>query len=671
LIICLGVYYLVVGLFVIGTMVPEGRVWGFNWYAYFPTIWQFLPILLALAAGPVVWYFSTRLHRRKDRGEKESRPAGFLCLAIPFVLLSALLFVLFPSRTHFLGDGYQLLSRLADGLGSVKSWDVGATLVNDAVFALTTGDNPLRALTTYRIISVAAGILTFGVILMGAMALFKDTIRRSLFFFGLATGGFALMFFGYVENYALLIALLTLYAIVGLLSVKGRISAWWALPVMAAASFIHIFGLTLLPSLVYLLFRQHRPAQWLTGLPAKTKLIVGLAVLFLALALYHHLNSSYRFFTFAFLPIVPDRFTVEGDYLLSVKHVIDTLNLLILLVPGLFLLVAGILVTSGKKFFDTVENRFLFILTLSTLAAVYVFNPGIGMPRNWDLFSIVGVPLVVLCYYALLSSKSSGAAPILASSLACVLGLMLLTSRVAVQATPRVAIGHFKNYLELDKIRNRNARRLLIDYYKQTGDNASASREQALAAQDFPESGYNSRGKQNLRDGNIDRAEADFKKAIELNPLFYDAYANLANCCIAQGRLDSALVLLSIADGLNPYNAVTISNTGTVYLRLNELDEALTFFHEALRIDSLNQNGLVGLASAYLKSGQPERSMEFVTKLHDRTDIAYQYFRQATEAYLEVGCDDQARQAFGYAKRRGLSGAETQAIIEQYPQLVE
>ena len=662
---------MVVGLFVIGMTAPEGRVWGFNWFAYFPSIWQFLSILFALVAGPVAWFLSVRLHRRIGREEAGASEAGFLYLAVPFVLLSALLFVLFPGQTHFLGDGYQLLSRLTDGLSSVKSWDVGATLVNDAVFALTTGNNPQRALTTYQIISVAAGVLTLGIVLMAAMVLFRDTVRRFLFFFGLTTGGYALMFFGYVENYALLIALLTLYALAGLLAFRGRISVWWALPIVAAASFVHIFGLTLLPSLIYLLFRRSRSAQWLAELSARVQLIVGLVALIVGLALYHYLNSSYRFFTFAFLPIIPDQFTVEGDYLLSVKHLMDTLNLLIMLVPGLFVLVAGVLLTSGMRFFDIIENRFLLILTLSTLAAVYVFNPGIGMPRNWDLFSIIGVPLAVLCYYALLSSKSSSIVPILASSLGCVLGLMLLAPRVASQATPRVAIAHFKNYLELDKIRNRNARRLLVDYYKQTGDSTSAAREQALAAKDFPESGYNSRGKQNLKSGEIDRAEIDFKKAIELNPLFYDAYANLANCCISRGRLDSALVLLSIADGLNPYNAVTIGNTGTVYLRLNEPKKALTFFHEALRIDSTNQNGMVGLASAYLKSGQPERSIEFVTKLHSRTEVAYQYFQQATEAYLEAGFDAQAVRAFEYAKERGLGPAEIRSMIDRYPQLAE
>jgi len=670
-IICVGVYYLVGGLFAVGLAVPEGRVWGFNWWAYLPTMWQYLLALIALAGGPAVWYLSVRLHRRTAREETAETRSGYYYIAVPFVVMSALLFALFPGATHFLGDGYQLLSRLADGLGSVKSWDVGASLLNDVVFSITSGENPQRALTTYRITSVASGVLTLGIVLVGALALFRNTLPRVLFLVGVATGGYALMFFGYVENYALLIAVLTLYALAGLLALKDRISAWWTLPVMAAATFIHIFGLTLLPSLVYLLLRRTRLAERMAGLPARTKSIAALAALAAGLALYHYLNSTCWFFTFAFLPIIPDQFTVEGDYLLSAKHAVDTLNLLVMLVPGLFVLMVGIGMTSGRKALDSVEHRFLLILTLSVLAAVYAFNPGIGMPRNWDLFSIVGVPLALLCYYALLSSRTTGMVPILASSLACFLGLLMLAPRVAAQSAPQVAIAHFKNYLELDKIRNRNARRLLIDYYRQVGDAATATREQALAEQDFPESTYNKRGKQHLQSGNFDRAEADFRRAVELNPLFYDAYANMASCRIVRGELDSALILLEIADGLNPYNAATISNIGTVYLRQNDLNRALQSFHEALRIDSLNQNAMAGLASGYLKSGQAERSLEYVTRLFEHTDITFHYFQQAAEAYLEAGCDDQARQAFRYAKERGLGADEIKAMTERYPQLAE
>ncbi len=670
-IVCLGAYYLTIGFFLIAMVAPEGRVWGINWWAYLSASWRIVLALLGLAAGPVWWQLAVRIHRSETGEHHSGTNSSYLYIAIPFVVLSTLLFALFPSTTHFLGDGYQLLSRLADGLGSVKSWDVGASLLNDAVFSATSGSNTERALTTYRIISAASGILTLGIVFVGATLLFKSTVRRILFMLGVATGGYSLMFFGYVENYAPLIAMLTLYSLIGLLVLRGRLSVWWTLPPVAAATFIHIFGLTLLPSLGYLLLRRTRVGEGFAALGSMTKLLIGLATFISGLAAYYYLCSNFYFFTFAFLPIIPDQFTVEGDSLFSTKHAIDTLNLLILLVPGLLVLVSGLLMTLGKAVFESIESRFLLILTLSTLAAVYVFNPGIGMPRNWDLFSIVGIPLAMLCFHTLLSLKARSMTALLAALLACTLAGLVLAPRVVSQGQPEVAIAHFRDYLELDKVRNRNARRLLIDYYKQTGDTAAASREQTLAERDFPESTFHKRGKQHLRNGNVDQAETDFRKAIELNPLFYDAYANMANCCIMRGQLDSALVLLKIADGLNPYNASTISNIGTVLMRMNDLENALDAFHESLRIDSLNQNAMVGLASSYLKSGQPDRSVDYVTKLHGRTKMTCHYFQQATEAYLEARFYDQARVAYQYAVDRGLSAEDIETMTTKYPQLVD
>ncbi len=104
-------------------------------------------------------------------------------------------------------------------------------------------------------------------------------------------------------------------------------------------------------------------------------------------------------------------------------------------------------------------------------------------------------------------------------------------------------------------------------------------------------------------------------------------------------------------------------------MRMNDLENALDAFHESLRIDSLNQNAMVGLASSYLKSGQPDRSVEYVTKMHERTKMNYHYFQQATEAYLEAGFFNQARVAYQYAIDRGLSAEEIETMTTRYPQL--
>ena len=45
------------------------------------------------------------------------------------------------------------------------------------------------------------------------------------------------------------------------------------------------------------------------------------------------------------------------------------------------------------------------IMLVCCLGAVFVLDPKLGMPRDWDLFSFAGVPFVVLCYCLLFMTK--------------------------------------------------------------------------------------------------------------------------------------------------------------------------------------------------------------------------------------------------------------------------
>jgi tetratricopeptide (TPR) repeat protein len=311
--------------------------------------------------------------------------------------------------------------------------------------------------------------------------------------------------------------------------------------------------------------------------------------------------------------------------------------------------------------------QFLLILALSTLGAVYVFNPGIGMPRNWDLFSIAGVPLAVLCYYYALERRRSGRSVLLTCVPAIVLGFLSLAPRVATQVVPDLGIAHFKNYLVLDKIRNRNAHGLLIDYYERMGNYAAAREELARTEADFPEILYHREAVELIKQTKYAQAIVYLRKVLDLNPVFYDAYTNLGACYLYQGILDSALVMLKIADGVNPYNASTIINIGTAYLRKGEYTQAEKLFLKSLRIDSTGQNAMTGLASVYLSLNQFDRSLDYVTKVYTLTEMPYEYFRQAGDAYLDKRAFRQAARAYHYAIKRGLDPAYVKGLKKKFP----
>jgi len=666
----LAAYYLVIALFLFTSFFPEVRVWGINWWAYLPTLIKLCLLIVGIVTPPAISYWSRRLRRGGPPAKGTHRKSTDYLAPVALTIISfGLTFIIFLNTTHFLGDGYQLLARLANRTPSVKAWDIGASLINESLFSLLNGEPHARALLTFQVVSVVSGLMLLVGVAFLSRPLFRHNLQRYLFFLGLTSGGYMLLFFGYVENYALFIMVIMLYTLVGLTVVRGKVSRWWSLAPLLVAFFLHLFAVTLLPSLLYLLLKDSRLGKRLAALTVKTKLLMVVVLVLLSVFVYHFLRINYFFFTFALLPIVPDRFTVEGDWLFSFKHLFDICNLLMLLIPGLPIFLMMVFLSPAKGWLRRAEYQFLLILVLTTLGAVYIFNPGIGMPRNWDLFSITGVPLAVLCYYYALENHRATKSLLLRSIPAIVLGFLSLAPRVATQVVPGLGIAHFKNYQILDKSRNRNARRLLIDYYERAGDFAAAQKEWTRTEVDFPEVSHHKKAEELMRQTKYAEAVVHLRKALDLNPLFYNAYGNLGVCYLNLDMLDSALVLLKIADGVNPYNASIINNIGTTYLRKGEYTHAEKYFLKSLQIDSTEQNAMVGLASVYLQMNQFDRSFNYVNQIFTLTDMPYDYFRQAGDAYLSKRAFNQAALAYEYAIKRGLDSAYVNALKDKFPQL--
>ncbi|MFH1373761.1 MAG: tetratricopeptide repeat protein [bacterium] len=665
-----AVYYLMLGLLLFASFFPEVRIWGLNWWAYLPVAAKYGLLVLGLILPPLL----SRLLKQPTRHDKRKRAGSdssqrFLLPAVITVAVFLLMFVIFRATTHFLGDGYQLLARLAEGAPSVKVWDMGTSFVNQTLYYLLGSDGEADALLTFQIISIVSGVLMLMGVAYWSYRLFDGYLQRFLFLLGLASSGYMLLFFGYVENYALFLVAVMQFTLIGVAIVKGRLSRWWAVVPVLPALFFHLFAVTLLPGLIYLLFRDSRPAKWLFGRNVRIRVLLAAGLLMLSAGVYYYLYTHYFFFTFALLPPFPDRFTIESDWLFSGKHLVDIANLCLILLPGLPVLVTALVLTPAREWFARPEHRFLLVLSLSTMGAVFVLNPGIGMPRNWDLFSVVGVPLAVFYYHYALTSNRDSRVALSVVVPAIALGLLVLGPRVAAQTVDRIGLAHFEDYLIMDMIRNRNARRLLVNYHEQQGNHAAARKEEDRIEADFPEVRLSRQGRRLVSQGRYTEAMAYFQQTLAHNPLSYDAHTNLGVCYLKQGNLDSALVMTRIADGLNPYNASTMNNLATIYMRLQQDERAEILFLKTLVIDSNEHNALAGLASICVRRGEFDRSLEYVTRIFTGSAVAYDYFRQAGDAYLERQAYYHAARAYEYAVKKGLDPGYVMGMQKDHPQL--
>lgn len=110
-------------------------------------------------------------------------------------------------------------------------------------------------------------------------------------------------------------------------------------------------------------------------------------------------------------------------------------------------------------------------------------------------------------------------------------------------------------------------------------------------------------------DHNLRMALEDFSKAVELNPLFFDARLNKARVLMELGEADQAIVELNVAAKILPVEEEIYLLRGRCYMRLNYLDNAEKDFTKAVGLNPLNQDGYYFLGSIQLAKHDYEQAL--------------------------------------------------------------
>ncbi|MBU8932474.1 MAG: hypothetical protein KOO62_00560 [candidate division Zixibacteria bacterium] len=600
----------VVSLFV-ASFFPEYRIWGISHWAYFP-LWVRLALLgLGILAGILILRWPFGHVGTADSGIATDRKR-FMAVAVLLLGVYGLSFYVFRAQTHFLGDGYLLLGLLESGNLIVKLSNIGETIIHTSVFSLLPETMRERSLVTYQTLSIIAGLVLLICSVWGAMLIAKNIFFRLLLLLGLISSGYMLLFFGYVEHYSFFTVSVMLFCLIGIAVCKLRLNRWTILLPLAMAIWLHFFGIFLIPAAGYLLFLKTPFASYVIRTRRATRVLaVALTVVFALMALWYACSQSY-YALFALVSPIATRFTVEGYTLFSLNHLADFANLVFLLLPGLPLMVAVSARRSVWKKLTEPWFRFLMIATVCCLGAVFMFDPKLGMPRDWDLFSFAGIPLTVMVYWLLLSGPDPHRHDLKAAALSVVLGLLVLVPRVAAGVVPEMAISHLRDYMQLDHTKSRAVTQVLGEYYESVHNIPAAYEEYDRYFREYPEESIGLQAKDLAMEGRFEEAVDLNEQAIRLNPMYSGGYANLGHCLNKLGHYDSALVVLRIADGLNPYQSAILSNLCFAMVQLRQYREAECYCRNAMLYDSTQLLPMVGITRVYLVQ---QRTVEYVRML--------------------------------------------------------
>jgi len=120
---------------------------------------------------------------------------------------------------------------------------------------------------------------------------------------------------------------------------------------------------------------------------------------------------------------------------------------------------------------------------------------------------------------------------------------------------------------------------------------------------------YMHRGNAQYRLSRLSEAEADFSKALEIDPHLAGARVNRGNVYSDEGRYADAIRDFTTALESSPQRRVAFTNRGNAYFKLGSFDLAIADYSRAIEIEPSHPYAYNGRGNAYLKNGEPVRAI--------------------------------------------------------------
>ena len=104
--------------------------------------------------------------------------------------------------------------------------------------------------------------------------------------------------------------------------------------------------------------------------------------------------------------------------------------------------------------------------------------------------------------------------------------------------------------------------------------------------------------------GDLDKASAEYKRALELAPEYSEAHNNLGNLLKDQKKFAEAILHFESSIKIFPDNPSTYNNLGTVYAMKGDVNKAAVYFAKAVRIQPTYFDARQNLGNAYMLQGR-------------------------------------------------------------------
>jgi hypothetical protein len=518
------------------------------------------------------------------------------------LLIAAIAFVVLRMPTHFLGDGYIFLANVGSDAGHWIKWsEGGAVMVALGVQSLLGSKGQSTAVLAFQIVSVVAGVVTIWFYFLIARVISTDPGKRLLTFVILLFSSSILLFFGYVESYPILWAPAAGFMYFGVRYSNEGKSAVPALACLLLATALHLQTAMFYPAMGFLLLSRGVGLKLYKRFRFAILAMSGLVVTVVGILFYHQYTEnlaieSIFLYPFSGKPVYP------SYAIFSARHLSDILNLFLLVYP-LGLMILALALPIRRKTLSDHTATFLFLLSIGSWLFLFLVDPQLSMPRDWDLFSLCWLsPTLLLLHLIPISQFATVRRLALAVT---AISVILLLPFLLVNLDDERSVAEIRQIIADNPEKSFGTMNLLGKYCEEHGgqkNEAEISRLfeiSRLLRQDYPDFYKMSDALQMLMDGRRDEAYRLFLQT-KPNKFSQGYHAFLSTYYLQVGKSDSALVHAKAVIQLDPYyyrNYLLLANANLAKGDYNGGIEAL---RRGLALNEQNTEFLSGLAQVNL-----------------------------------------------------------------------
>lgn len=591
---------IVVGLHAVGAFFPNALTWGFHHLGFFPLEAQLA--LLALMAFSASAKGQSLLSRTAQWIAQSRLSLKLPSLSALVVLaLCGGLFWLLRERLYFLGDGFLVvrtlpnISQLNEVVIAYRNEPFVGWIVWKTYHLLTWLKVESSAERTFQYLSVLFGVGTVAIFPLFLKQLSSSKIDQLLIGLVVIGSGFIQLFFGYVELYAQTVLALLLYLLLSLMHLRGKATFFFPSLAYALLASCHLGMLSLAPSYAYLAYLDLRKRSWektLASVMSAVLLFAGLVMLsgYTPATFWNNLTGGEKIH---FLSPVMTGNIWQPYTLFSIWHIIDFLNLIILISPFTLLLIP-LAIGAFWRTERWSNNQWVFHLLTTFCGAGFVFvaNPDLGMSRDWDVLGLYIIPAVV--FVAVTIAQWLQNYPALRTAVVSIVAITMVHTLawVGINASSERSLARFQS-LQDERFWSTgalgNAYEELAIYFRNQRDYTRAQEYFEKYLTLYPTNGrvWTSLANLHQLQNNIDGAIRAWEKAIEHGQAKEEIYVELGRLYIQRERFEEGRKLTETALKRFPRSAKLYNNMGVIIAKeQNQCLEALPYFLEAIKTDS-------------------------------------------------------------------------------------